>query len=758
MKHFNDYLVKYRRENNIRLFFDIETLQYNELEGRKKPTRYKNVVYSVAVSYYDELDLNTVIFPNFKHLFDFILNTLRVYKKKPTFELIAHNTNKYDNHYLRYDLVYYYGLESKNIYLKNATDEGNAYTLKKKELTKEDKQGIILEKRIKSSNNLELDFYIEGIRFYTTDNYVKTAVSIKTLGHKLLRKGLIKEEELKTDFDYVKYNKDIDMLEQQARDYALKVFRDLSSDEITYIRNDVIILAKSVMHYSEIFKGFDYSKITFTSNILQFYNDNDLTSFQLLKKVGKKHIKYTDYRFANENFYDYLKPFYRGGANMYNDMYVGKIINEKVTAIDINSSYPYAMHNFKIPTYIKTFKEFDKENKINVTISNDVYSLYRISKSYFDDYILSRIKSKVLKKLLVKYYNTNDFININSYTIRMINLFTDVPINELMVYSYVQFDCVDFGSKEHISEMYYVKTQGKQENKVFYESPYNIKITDEKNTEYFSPEEIDNSKVVLNGLYGIPALRPFFNLFRWVNNELSNIPNGYVNNERNIVFSIFVTSVSLWNLLSPLQYLEQKEIDDCFIYCDTDSLYLKKKALKKIPGYIFNPYHLGSWDIQNETIDKIFVLNHKKYAYLSENEIIVKCGGIPNEAFDRNMDFETFIDTQFNDGITIENTKGIFNEQGTISIYPSITKLSIGYGYRIFSEDMFTEDLKKQMIDEIRDEMKGEQIDALYIESSIGIFSMDELYPMTREVEKKKHLLYLQMNEDYIKKEINKDR
>ncbi|MEI2419368.1 DNA polymerase, partial [Arthrospira platensis SPKY2] len=146
----------------------------------------------------------------------------------------------------------------------------------------------------------------------------------------------------------------------------------LDQDEKTYIENDVILLAKSVYYYSKLFNGFDYSKMTFTSNILESYNTNDLTSYQLLNRIGsgkeKYEIRYTDYQFANQNFYDYLKPFYRGGLNFYNQYYVGKTVRN-VFSIDINSSYPYAMHNFKIPTYIKNYDAFEKEKMIEVNFS-----------------------------------------------------------------------------------------------------------------------------------------------------------------------------------------------------------------------------------------------------------------------------------------------------------------------------------------------------------------------------------------------------
>src|SRR5699024_6305215 len=116
-----------------------------------------------------------------------------------------------------------------------------------------------------------------------------------------------------------------------------------------------------------------------------------------------------------------------------------------------------------------------------------------------------------------------------------------------------------------------------------------------ENDVIYSREEIDNSKVNLNGLYGIPALRPYFNLFRKDNErEYYNVENGHKNAERNIVFSIFVTSVSLWNLLNPLKYLTQQEIEYIFIYCDTESLYFKKDIQEKIPKHLFSDFKLGT--------------------------------------------------------------------------------------------------------------------------------------------------------------------
>src|SRR5699024_10691131 len=158
------------------------------------------------------------------------------------------------------------------------------------------------------------------------------------------------------------------------------------------------------------------------------------------------------------------------------------------------------------------------------------------------------------KQILVKYYSTNEFININSYTFRMIDNIIGLRFESIPAYSKVTFETEYFGSREQIEEYYEVKTQGSYKEKLYFNSTYDTKKTDKENNIIYSREEIDNSKVNLNGLYGIPALRPYFNLFRRnKEGEYKNIENGHKNAERNILFSIFVISFYLYNLFNTLK-------------------------------------------------------------------------------------------------------------------------------------------------------------------------------------------------------------
>lgn len=744
-----EYLTLVKNQKNIMLYYDIETYQYNEAEGEIEPSYYKNMVYSVCVGYFYEDQLYMQGYSNF---FDFFIDVLAVYqplKKKPLIYLNAHNGDKYDVHFMRWALRYYFkDLTVKNYFLMQAVDEANVESYRLKEITKAEKEnGVILEKRVKSKNNLAMIFFLGGVRFETVDNWQKTNLSIKTLGEKLKRLGVLTSDDLKTDYDYLKYNLRDDLTDEQAISYANDIFNHLSDEELVYIRNDVKILAYSVKYYSELFKGFSYDAKTFTQNILRYYAVDPLTEWQLLGRFGKgkakKEINNSDYQFMGMNFYDYLKPFYRGGLNFYNDRYLEKIIDEPCFAIDLNSSYPYVMHHFNVPTFLKSYRGYEEETEIVISEDND-YHLYQVTKKEFD-HLMNAMESKVGIKMLIKYYTTSsDYVNINTYTLKVLNDIFHCGIEKIKVMSEVVYECLPFNARDKISENYRIKEQGKSHYKLDYKSPYQMTETEEVNDEPLSPEEIANAKVTLNGLYGIPALRSHFNLFRLIGEDYVNIENGFKNNERQIIFSIFVTSVALWNLLQPLKDLTGEEIDECFLYCDTDSLYLKKKIEDKLDHSLFDDRALGAYSYDEDLITKFCVINHKKYAFVYNDEIHVRSAGIPNGAFNLDVPFEEFVRTQFRSGITIKNTKSIYNRQGVISIYESQTELKKGRKYRLFMDNPALENGVNQMLKDIKatiDDNDGAD-DVLYIESGLGSFSMSELNPVKNSVADKLPLIY----------------
>ena len=758
----------HKGQRNLTLYWDIETLAYNKVAGRQKPTHYKNVVYSVAIGWNNNGVIDVEVFPSFKSFFDtffdYVSRKDTITKSRTTISMIAHNCNKYDNHFLLHDLKYLYSdLKVENLFMKNAIKNDNTVNMKEAK-TDSIEENIVLEKRVKSSINLDLTFFLNGFKFIVIDNVMKTTTSIATLGKKLKDGGYLTDDQLKTDFQYDIFDVEYDMNDSEAYDYALKCFSKLDKDQMTYINNDVIILGQAHIHYADIFPGFDYSKMTFSVNIMNSYLNTEHTRFQLLNERyvdgEKKEFNYTDYKLFNLNFYDYIKGFYRGGLNMYNPKYVAKMIEEPCFSIDINSSYPYVMYNEKIPTWLSDFDEFETENELETDLDNyDSFTLFKVDKDTFNTDILFRIKSKMVRQMLVKYYNNDNddhCVNINTNTLRLIEKLTGLDCSKIYCMSYVSFDCEYFGARDIIFNNYYIKTQGKLKHKIDMQSPFEYKEhKDIPNDKPYSQEEINLSKVILNGLYGIPALRSHFNLFRLDEDGfLDNLINGYKNNERNLLFSTFVTSQSLYNLLEPLQYLTQSEIDENFIYCDTDSLYLKSTVKNHIPDSLFDPISLGKWDIENDVIDKMYVLNHKKYAYVSENEIHVASAGIPQNAFNTEQPFDDFIKNDFYDGAVIYNNKSIYNDQKTISIYPSKTNIDKGDNYPTYFNHIISEK-RKWLLNQVRKEYNHEEAeDFIFIESEVGTFSIRDIFPVKHSLEERNNLNILKISHDNLRSKL----
>ena len=755
----------HKGERNLTLYWDIETLAYNKIAGRQKPTKYKNVVYSVAVGWNNNGQIDVEVFPSFKSFFDMFFKYAErkdtITKSRTSISMIAHNCNKYDNHFLLHDVKYLYNdVRVENLFMKNALENQNTVNMKEAKTDSKD-ENIVLEKRVKSSINLDLTLFLNGFKFVIIDNFMKTTTSIDVLGKKLKDGGYLTDDELKTEFQYDIFDVEHDMTDIEAYAYAYECFQKLDNEQITYIHNDVIILGQSHIHYSEIFPGFDYSKMTFSVNIMNSYLNNEHTRFQLLNERyvegEKKEFNYTNYEFFDMNFYDYIKGFYRGGLNMYNPKYVAKMIDEPCFSIDINSSYPFVMYNEKIPTWLSDYEEFEVETEVETDLSNyDSFTLFKIDKVSFNLDILYRIESTIIRKMLVKYYNNEDeYVNINTNTLRLIETLTGIDCSTVYCMSYVSFDCEYFGARDIIFNNYFIKTQGKLKTKIEMKNPFDYHITDIPNETVYSQEEINLSKVILNGLYGIPALRSHFNLFRLDEDGfLQNSINGYKNNERNLLFSTYVTSQSLYNLLEPLKHLTQSEIDENFIYCDTDSLYLKSKVKNHLPNDMFDKISLGKWDIENDYIEKMYVLNHKKYAYVSDGEIHVASAGIPQNAFNTNQSFESFIKNDFYDGAVIYNNKSIYNDQKTISIYPSKTNIDKGLDYPNEFNDLINEK-RKWLLEQVRKDFNHEESeDFIYIESEVGTFSSRDVFPVTNSLKNGTNLNILKQGHEMLKQMI----
>lgn len=735
-----DFLKKFKGKK-VSLYADIETFTCNKIEGIEHPTKYHSFTYSLAIAYFNDSDFPKVsVFNNFYDFFEKVKQ--KKIRKSLSFELVFHNGEKFDNHFFIEEMQAYYDLPVYTEHNKSANNIANKATRKMSTINSEEKNhGLVLESRIKSSNNVAVKAYVHGRRVEFIDSFKKMNTSIAVLGKMLLNNNLITEEYLKTDFDYDCFDKDEDIDRETVKSYIKKCFESLNDKQMIYIRNDVIILALGVKHYKTLFYGFDFSKMTFTQNIKEEYSKyNKLAEFQLLKTDGRfSHLKLNDYQICGMSGFDYFRSFYKGGLNLYNDNYIGKIINKNGFSIDLNSSYPTVMYKEKLPTYLIAMNE--KKSIANYDYNNnDIMSFFTMTIENANKYILSKIKSKVLRSAIVKYYNSKSgLVYYNTVLLRLLSKITKQDFTSLPVESSATFQCEYFGARDVIARNYFIKTQGKMKNKLACEidtiDPLNIEMTNEpKPAKYnFSDEMVQGSKVLLNGIYGVPALRIHFDIFKRVGDDFENVKNGFTNKERNIVFSAGVTAFAFHNLLSPLQYLTPEEIDNYFWYADTDSLYMDKRALDKFPKSMFHKMNLGGWDIEHENITKFYAFNHKKYC-LYDNGIVVRCGGVSKSLIKEwikhsHDDFEFFVKCYFSDGTVVPSTRSIRNEYNTISIYNSTAKLDKGFSYfdsYILQNEKELEKIKAQIRDEIANQNSNE---LLYIETPYGAIGSNEVIP-----------------------------
>lgn len=704
---------------NWRYFFDIETLKANTTA---KPAEHQVVEYAVTAEYDWRRKHYEKLYPN---LYYFIEDMLKIKTKKIV--LFAHNGEKYDFHFLRRMLIDYYGLTPQNGFMRNSLKHD--FEVSAKDL----KGDYLLEYRVKSKTSLELKFRLDNTVFSTADTYPKFQASIATMGKLLFHHGIIKEEDEKLDYDYVKYDKKNRYDQLELRNYAMKVYNSLTEHERNYVHNDTHILYTAYKNFGKLFPGFDKKKRTLSQNILKVYEVNDLAYLQLLCKHREQKINYSEFNFDGEDLFTYLHRYYKGGLNFYNDKFVGTI-QRNFTHIDLNSSYPTAMYQNAYPTFLLDGKVINSKLKFD----QRYYYFVKISKESFNLY-LKNINSDIVKEMFVKYFNNpTGFVYLQTPHIKLLSMFLKKEIKEMPVVSYLKWQAEPFGARDVIKKYYQEKVEAKKNHLTF--------------------GEIYTKKVILNGIYGIPALRAHYNVFKSEDKGLTytNFINGFKNTERNIVFASAVTAYSLLQLLTPLTY-NVSSIDDGFMYCDTDSLFLREDYYATISDHVkIDKFELGAWDKEHVHVDEMYVLNHKKYALCTDNKIEVTAGGVPQSTFKKNMSFQKFIDTQFHDHAKLLVTKNFFTNDQVITIYEADTELNLGSNYLKYydkeSNEKYIMTLGYIFEQEVNSNEEGS--DTLYYETPFGAISVADAFPFKYETKYNTNIKTLIMYFRRLKEEI----
>ena len=745
-------MTLYKRKLNV--YFDIETFKYNKHEAGQKGVSYlKGGEYIVALQFRHGKKLIKKTFSHLKLMIDYLANYGETHHK--SFNLFAHNGEGFDFSYLMVALKEDFGFYPYNMFLSQSVNHTHEYKLSDLK-----RDGMIVS-HVKAKSKTRLEFKIGSVYFNTTDTYPKFMLSIKSIGEKLVKIGVY---ETKNDFneaDYTRYDISNDLELAEKHRYQNKLYKSLPAKTIEYCMEDVTVLREGCEHYSEIMNGYDFSNRTLSVGIqkeLTSDEDPEKTAYQILRQLPQKmvddlnlqerRLHLSDYVFRKRNgkyqtLYDYIRPFYKGGLNIYNQKHVNKRIIKKIKHLDINSSYPTQMVKRDYPGEMV---DYGTEETM-ITLDKKYLYLLEVEGSELDK-VLSKCHSRVFRQQIVKYYHNGpdeSSVYITDTTWYMIQKALGkkkigpkskrVPIK-----SFIKFERTKFAGRKVLTKNYNKKVRLKKE------------IAMARNNEDFDRVadlslQLQNTKVTLNGVYGIPALRPFFPLFELVDNDYINLKDdeghlGFKNSERNILFSVFVTTYALEYLLRPL-LSNVDGIDDGFLYADTDSLFVTEEFWESIKKDVtIHPTDLGAWDMEHDNIEEMFILNHKKYAiqYIDKNGIRhldVHCGGVKLsdlhiEKYDNLADF---VKEVFHEGAEVKTQRSIMTHQGTVCIYEGIVELQAGGNY----QDKFNpyENAHEKalalleyytMMDYLEDESNENGIaDAIYTETPYGTFSPADL-------------------------------
>lgn len=405
------------------------------------------------------------------------------------------------------------------------------------------------------------------------------------------------------------FNLPIQKLEIDYKKYRPKGYI-LNDDEISYIRNDVEIMARAL----DIIFKMNLTKMTIASNAMGNY-----------KQLNKNFYNYfpeLDYT-VDEN----IRRSYKGGFTYLNPKYKEKEVENGIV-LDVNSLYPSVMKFEKLPIGEPVYFEGEyKEDKL--------YNLYVqiISCSF-------KIKENMIPTIQIKgslSFIPNEYLESSNGEIVTLTL-TNVDL-ELFYKHYDIYDLTFHGGYKFKS------IRGLFNNYIDYWSAEKIKAKKEGNGARYLI-----SKLLLNSLYGKFGTNPNIRTKQPYLDEEEVLRFKF--NEREIGKTIyipvasFITSYARRKTIETSQkirdYTMSKYGKDYYIYSDTDSIHMRELPEEELKKFIeVDDYKLGAWKLESKFTRGKF-LRQKCYIEQGEDgEIKSTIAGLPKK-LSKIINFDNF--------------------------------------------------------------------------------------------------------------------
>ena len=394
-------------------------------------------------------------------------------------------------------------------------------------------------------------------------------------------------------------------------------WEDLPEDMRVYLKRDVEIVNKSLIHFKDTidklsakyqtnWNPFKLTSSSLSRDIINFFDPDEM--FKITIRSQEKSNKYM-----------------RGGFTNFNQNYILKNIKDDLVMWDAKSHYPSIMYSKKLPAgepwYYEDLAEF-KELFLKKQVPNYevifVYVKGRIKKS------LNGWSAIPKKGDLDNYHYVPEDDDI------------EFEFGGLVQEWEIMFKFYEFHEWEFVEVPYW--EQGQQQLKSVIEDLYYLKETEKNNQGY---------KIILNSIYGSCAMkhtygeewyfakhetpkvsfiqdkRTFHYIqkkqenFYWKTYELYEYEEEYPRTKQcwNKWIAAAITSWGRYILLEKISRDPEN-----VLYGDTDSLLMFKRANIFYQGE--QGKRLTQWDIDKDDIDSAFVLGPKRYFLYNNNKPI----------------------------------------------------------------------------------------------------------------------------------------
>ena len=401
--------------------------------------------------------------------------------------------------------------------------------------------------------------------------------------------------------------------EKIAEDFMLPILKGkidyedyvINSTTLEYIHHDVQIIAYAL---SEL-KANKIDKLTIASSAYHYYSS-----------LFNENVFNMMYPKLDTDFLATWRLAYRGGRSQCNMLHQNKVLTN-VNRYDINSMYPYIMHDMPlpygepIPCSPGTYRFELYHIRIDFVLKEDhMPTLLNKASAFYED----------------SYYTTSDGI-IDIY-ISSVDL--EIMKRHYVIFSLEYLECYGFNTtrilfKEYVDYWYNVKNTTTGAKRII-------------------------AKLMLNSLYGKFGSNIYrSNKLPYLDSDLTlSFNNSEPEEGKHFYLPIAIAIVSYAHML----------IDDAitltgyenFVYCDTDSVH----TLGTLPADLVDNIKLGKFKLE-AVEEKAKYVRQKTYITKEDGKYHITCAGLPEEGKELYISThdESNILKEFKSGLTVPGKK-----------------------------------------------------------------------------------------------------